>query len=229
MRALIGIPDQGGGSRSARSRKAFTLIEVMIAIVIVGILARLAVAQFNTYREQAKLRSSAQKVFQILSWARLQSEKTGNTLLVQFAIPYISVYQDKDNSGTITAGDTRLLYDSVENTVALFSATAGPSDVSTFTSASGFAQGTTTCGGAVCCDKTGSPTKPSWNSVAAICAHVMPTMPSDLEDGAIYLGSTRSSVIEKWAIAMNYSISHNPSLWSSQKATPATADWNRIR
>jgi len=201
----------------------------MIALVIVGILARLAVAQFNTYREQAKLRESAQRVFQILSWTRLQSEKTGSTLLVQFAIPYISVYQDKDNSGTITAGDTRLLYDSVQNTVTLFSASAGPSDISTFTSSSGFAQGTTTCGGTVCCDKTGSPTKPSWNSVAAVCAHVMPTMPSDLEDGAIYLGSTKPSVTEKWAIAMNYSISHDPSLWSSSKASPTTADWSRIR
>src|ERR1035437_6451464 len=114
MRANIGIPDQKAGSLSARSRTAFTLIEMMIVLVIVGILVGLAAVQFNNYREQAKLRSSAQKIFQILSWARLQSEKTGNNVLIQFTLPNINVYQDKNGNGIIDDG-APILSETVEN------------------------------------------------------------------------------------------------------------------
>ena len=225
------IPVQCAGNRRKRSTMAFTLIEMMVALVIVGILASLAMVQFNTYREQAKLRSSAQKVFQIFSWAKLQSEKTGNTLLIQFALPNVTVYQDRNGNGIIDAPDgTPILSESVENTVSLYSATASPPEISSFTTASGYSTGTTSCAtSGVCCDQIGSPTNPSWNSVVAVCARPLPAMPSIVEDGGIYLGSTKSSVSEKWAIVMNRNISSNPSLWTSSSASPLVGDWSRVR
>lgn len=207
------------------------MIEVMIALVIVGILASLAMVQFNTYREQAKLRLSAQKVFQILSWARLQSEKTGDTLLVQFALPNITVYQDRNGSGTIDAGEF-ILSETLENSVALYTGnSASPPDAAiAATGTTGLAAGAGTCGANVCCDKTGGLTNPGWdNSVVAVCVRTMPAMPSVLEDGAIYLGSTKSSVKEKWAVVMNGAKSPNQSLWSTTAQSPTVADWNRVR
>jgi prepilin-type N-terminal cleavage/methylation domain-containing protein len=231
----MGIPVGSAKCRSKRSTSALTLIELLISMVIMGILASLAVVKFDTYREQAKLRSSAHKVFQILSWARLQSEKQGDTLLIQFALPNIRVYRDVNGSGTIDVPDgVPILSETVENTVQLITPTAAPVEA-TGSISSGLADGPVTspagaCGPTICCDKTGSPTSPSWkNAVVALCMRSMPAMPSLVEDGAIFLGSTKSGVVERWAIVMNRTVSSNPSLWTSSKAPATSADWSRVR
>lgn len=217
-------------------RHGVTLLEVMTALAIIGILSGLAYIKYDTFQRQAELRSSAQKFFQILSWSRLESEKRGDTLLIQFDLPIMNVYRDIDADGKVDAAkDALLLTDSLARSVRLFTPAANPAPALAIAPSSGLADGAGVCGPDVCCHNLGNKGKPTWNvptseaSGVAICARNMPRMPSVMEEGAIYLESAVDKVDEKWSIVMASSTSANPTLWASDQAPASSSDWNQRR
>lgn len=215
--------------------QGMTVIEMMVVLAIISILSGLAYIKYDTFQRQSELRSSAQKLYQIFSWARLESEKRGDTLLVRLSgLPEVSVHVDIDADGTVDANEPRILMDSLARSVRLYANPSKPAPSAAAT-ATGLAAGVGACGGSVCCGNARPSGVPTWDlpaspsSGVAICARNMPRMPSVLEEGAIYLESTLAKVPEKWAVVMASAASANPRLWTSEQVPTAPSDWKQRR
>ena len=211
-------------------RRGVTLLELIIVVVIIGLVAGMANYFVTNYRDQVRLRQASEQIHQVVSWAKLQAEKTGDTVILKISLPAYSVWRDKNGTGQVEeASDTRLLNDSVASNVRASKPVAGPSEASVAAPASGFAQGAGTCGAGVCCTR-GSASTPSWSDrLVNICPRTSPPLPPQIEDGALYLASANSSVEERWAIVLNRTKSGNPTLWTAQKAPKAAGDWRKVR
>jgi len=207
----------------------FTLVELLVAVAVIGILSGLAYFKVDTYREQTRLRQASEKIHQTLSWAKLTAEKKGDTIIVKISLPTISVYKDANGNGRWESTDSLLSTDSVNTSVALFKPSAAPIEASTAAPSSGLADGAGTCGGSVCCTQ-GAGTSPGWSDgYVNFCARVSPSLSPLTEDGAIYLASTKSSVKEIRAVVVNRAKSSEPTLWVVDKTPTAASDWRKIR
>lgn len=209
-------------------RIGFTLVEILVVLAVAGILATLAMFRISSYQDRTALRQSAETLHQNLSWAKLQAEKTGDTILVKIALPWILVYRDANGSGKWESTDPPLRSDSLGTTVKLVKPAVAPSDAPV-APVGGLADGAGTCGPGVCCTK-GSQTLPTWSdSFVNFCARTTPRLSPLEEDGGAYLGSTNTRVPEMWAVVANRAKSTEPTLWTSEQAPAGAADWRKIR
>ena len=204
-------------------------MELMVVVVVIGIMAGLALFKMGSYGDQTKLRQSAESLHQVLGWAKLQAEKTGDTVLVKISLPEVTVYRDLNGSGKWEATDSLLLRDSLCSTLKLVKPIAVPAAASGAAAASGLGDGTGVCGAGVCCTN-GSLANPAWtDETISFCARTSPQLAPLLEDGAIYLASTNSRVAERWALVVNRANGVEPSLWTSEKVPAASSDWRKVR
>jgi prepilin-type N-terminal cleavage/methylation domain-containing protein len=60
-----------------RNEKGFTLVELMIVIAIIGILAAIAIPQYNTYRDKAKAKDLVGAARQCAMDIAMEYESTG--------------------------------------------------------------------------------------------------------------------------------------------------------
>ena len=75
------------GALAARARSAgFTLIEVMIAVAIIGFISALTLPNFSRYLENGRGRAAAKSVADAFNFARAQAIRTGNNHVVFFAV-----------------------------------------------------------------------------------------------------------------------------------------------
>ena len=85
----------------------FTLIEMMVALAIGGILTVMAVPNFNEMREGYRLRAATYEVFAALQRARSEAVKRNNDY--RFSLVNQTTYRlhdDADNDGVVDAGET---------------------------------------------------------------------------------------------------------------------------
>lgn len=217
-------PRPGVTSRS----RGFTLIEILVVLVIVGIVTALASFKMGSYRDQTRLRQTAEGIHQILSWAKLQAEKSGDTVMVKIALPEVSVWRDVDGSGKWEATDRLLKRDSMPIGVKVLAPAAGPAEAFVAAPTSGLADGEGPCGSGVCCTK--GATDPSWSDgVVNFCSRTSPQLAPLEEDGGLYLASTNANVKEMWGIVANRAKSVEPTLWSSEGAPTTAGSWRKIR
>ncbi|MEZ4334601.1 MAG: type II secretion system protein [Myxococcota bacterium] len=78
--------DRGSAHRAARRAVGFTLIEVAIALAIIGIVTALTLPNVARYLENANGRAAAKSVADAFNFARAQAIRTGNNHVVFFAI-----------------------------------------------------------------------------------------------------------------------------------------------
>lgn len=213
-----------------------TMLELLVVLVIVGILSGLAVVKYNTFQRKAELRSSAQKFYQILGWARIESEKRGDTLLVYVEkLPEIGVYVDQNANGVIDPSEPRILMDSLARSVQVFVPKVAP-EHHPAAPQKGLDKGDgISCGFSSCCNQNGTNSVGTWTpptgvkSGIAVCARNLPKMPSTVEAGAIYLESSEANIQEKWTVIMAPNRSKNATLWSVDKPPTDSSQWRLKR
>ena len=67
-----------------RSQKGFTLIELSIAVTIVGVLTALAAPQFDRWTQAQRVKDASRSLARAFSTARAEAIRTGNNHIVFF-------------------------------------------------------------------------------------------------------------------------------------------------
>jgi prepilin-type N-terminal cleavage/methylation domain-containing protein len=92
-----------GTARATSSTAGFTLIEVSIALAIIGVVTALTLPNVSRYLENGRGRAAAKSVADAFNFARAQAIRTGNNHVVFFAVGGAG-----DTAGTaLTAEDGR--------------------------------------------------------------------------------------------------------------------------
>jgi prepilin-type N-terminal cleavage/methylation domain-containing protein len=90
-----------------RRNAGFTLVEMMVALAIGGIMTAMAVPNFNQMREGYRLRAATYEVFTALQRARSEAVKRNNNY--RFSLVNGTTYRlhdDANNDGVINTGET---------------------------------------------------------------------------------------------------------------------------
>jgi type II secretion system protein H len=123
-------------------KRGFTLIELMVTIAVFGILAAIAIPNFQTYMQQRRLNGAARQVMSDLMAARMKAVNENRGVRVFFFSNHqYRICDDADGNGTVSDGEGTVETKNVQTNysdVTFSAVTANPSF-----SRNGTASGTT--------------------------------------------------------------------------------------
>ena len=90
-----------------KSREGFTLIEILMTMIIMGILMSVAVPNFSKWKEKHEINGQAQKVYFDLMLARTSAVKNNNLVRVTFNTTShtYTIHDDTNDDGTQDSGE----------------------------------------------------------------------------------------------------------------------------
>lgn len=110
-----------------RGHQGFTLMEMMIVVVVIGVIAAMAVPSFLSYLPKLRVKTTAREIVSQLRLARSKSVAERRPYGVHFNVAQnvFTVFADTDNPAAVTFGlaDSTIQVDTLEADVALNSCT----------------------------------------------------------------------------------------------------------
>lgn len=90
-----------------KSREGFTLIEILMTMIVMGILMSVAVPNFSKWKEKHEINGQAQKVYFDMMLARTTAVKNNNPVHVTFNTNSntYTIHDDTNSDGTQNAGE----------------------------------------------------------------------------------------------------------------------------
>lgn len=88
-----------------KPQAGFTLVEVMIVVVIVGILLAIATMNFTSWNDKYKVESYIKEIHSILMKARNDAATINSQVRVTLAANLVTTHQDTDGDGIVDAGE----------------------------------------------------------------------------------------------------------------------------
>jgi len=108
-----------------RGQCGFTLMELVIVVVVIGIIAGMAVPSFLSYMPKLKVKSTARDVVSDLRFSRSQSisQRKPFGVAVDLAHQTITRFADTDGDGTFTVADSTIDVDTASTDVKISTCT----------------------------------------------------------------------------------------------------------
>lgn len=120
-----------------KNSKGFTLIEVIVVMVVIGIMATIAGISLVSSSRNAELRSTAQEMYGQFQRAKMEAIKRNQSVAIIFDTTGIDQYQvfvDLDNDKVLDAGEQLMAEIIMKNGIELQNISFGGNDETGFTS-----------------------------------------------------------------------------------------------
>uniref|UniRef100_A0A7C4MR58 Type II secretion system protein H n=1 Tax=Desulfatirhabdium butyrativorans TaxID=340467 RepID=A0A7C4MR58_9BACT len=83
---------------TAQERKGFTMMELMVAVVIVSVMVLLAIPNFVTFIANMRLKGAADDLYFTLQQTRANAIRSGGKWMIQFTSTSYRIYDCRDNA-----------------------------------------------------------------------------------------------------------------------------------